>query len=379
MLPRGQRREKSLNWIRKKLIEYYSSNDFELPENMSFREFAIQPLTAQSYIRHLSFKTEKELREYILKNPPLHLYYSSALYLFPEIKDMENKGYLGSELIFDIDVDELSSCKLMEQLHICLDCGHLMYGNKIKKCLNCGSQNVVEASPVPDECIKKGGEAALMLARILKKELGFEEVKIYFSGNRGFHVRPLCDETCLKLNGEERREIVDYIKGVGLDLERIAGFGRKDWLVPSPQEPGWRGRIGEMIYSKFGIKHEEYITWENLLKKVDSNELKLFLTSAAVEIDEKVTVDVHRLIRIPGSINGKLGLPVIRLEEKDLANFSIRCDLSPFKEEVKVRMNVTITDKTIMGMKLNVYKGEEVEISGCLAFPFVLKGIADVS
>ncbi|MGB9725660.1 MAG: DNA primase small subunit domain-containing protein [Fervidicoccaceae archaeon] len=376
---RERPREKSIGWIKKKLIEYYSSNVFELPDNLSSREFAVQPLTTQSYIRHLSFKSERELRDYILKNPPLHLYYSSALYLFPEVREMESKGYIGSELIFDIDVDELSSCRLMEQLHVCLDCGHLMYGNKIKKCLKCGSQNVVEASPVSDECMKKGGEAALMLARILRKDFGFDEVRIYFSGNRGFHVRPLCDDECLKLNGEERREIVDYIKGVGLDLDKIAGFGKKEWLVPSPDEPGWRGRIGEAIYNKFGIKYGERITWSELQKKADVQELKSYISSATVEIDEKVTVDVHRLIRIPGSINGKLGLPVIKLNEADLSNFSIRCELSPFKEKVKVKMNVTITDKTIMGVKMSVYKGEEEEIPGCLAFPFILKGLADVS
>jgi len=374
---RGLPREKSIAWIRRRLSEYYSSAELELPDNISTREFAVQPLGAQSYVRHLSFRSEAELREYLVKNPPLHLYYSSAQYLFPEVKSMESKGYLGSELIFDIDADELPGCRAMEQMHVCLDCGYLMYGNKIKKCLKCGSQNVVEASPIPDECVKKAGEAALQLVRILKREMGFEDVKIYFSGNRGFHIRPLCSDACLKLSSEERREIVDYIKGNGLDVERLTGFGKRSWLIPHPDDPGWRGRVGKIIYDKLGLDPKEHFTWEEVGNRIDESLLRSFIESAAVAIDEKVTVDVHRLIRIPGSINGKLGLPVIRLAEEELSDFSIRCELSPFKERVNVKMNVSIIGKKIMGVELNAYKGEEIEIPGCLAFPFILKGIAD--
>lgn len=360
------------------MAEYYRKAQLELPENLSSREFAVQPIGSQSYIRHLSFKSEEELRRYITNNPPLHLYYSSAIYLFPEIKEMDQKGYLGSELIFDIDVDELQECRLMEQLHVCLDCGHSMYGNKVKKCIKCGSQNVVEASPVPDDCLKKGVETAKHLSDILKRDFGFEEVKIYFSGNRGFHVRPKCSEECMKLTGEDRREIVDYIKGIGLDLNRIAGFERDESLVPSSDEPGWRGRIGRAIYEKLGIRSGSSITWAEAKKRIGVEGVKALISSLVLDIDEKVTVDVHRLIRIPGSINGKLGLPVVRLEEPILDSYSIRCELSPFKEKVLLKMNATIIDKTIMGVKISAYRGEKIELPGCIAFPFVLKGIAEV-
>ncbi|MEM0021424.1 MAG: DNA primase small subunit domain-containing protein [Fervidicoccaceae archaeon] len=371
-------RERALEWIRRELIEYYTAAELELPENLSSREFAFQPLTSQFYVRHLSFKSADELRKFILKNPPMHLYYSSAVYLFPEIKEMEKKGYVGSELLFDIDVDEISGCNPMEQLHVCLNCGHLMYGSKIKRCMKCNSSKVVEVSPVSEDCIRKGARMAAELTRVLRRDLGFDRVDIYFSGNRGFHVRPNCDEECMKLTSDERREIVDYLKGTGLDLEAILGPLKDNLLVPSPRDPGWRGRIGRAIYERLGLREDDSITWGEAKKRLKIERAEEAILLASIDIDEKVTIDVHRLIRIPGSINGKLGLPVVKLGEAELKDFTIRCELSPFKVKVPIKMRVSIIEKTIMGIKVSANKGELLEVPGCLAFPFLVKGIAEL-
>jgi DNA primase small subunit len=380
-----EKRKRSIDrkeWLFQKLSAYYEKAKLELPDDINSREFAVQPIDYKGYVRHLSFKSEDELRSFLLKNPPMHLYYSSAIYTFPEIDDMEKKGMIGSEIIFDIDADEVPGCESIEQLHACLNCGSLLYGKSIKKCTKCGSQNVIEVEPIPKECILKAGIEAKKLIKVLRKDFGFEKIKIYFSGNRGFHVHPKCDDEWLKLTSEERSMIIKYITGSGVNIERIIGLGEsikgKNMYIPNPKEPGWRGRLGEILYKKMNLNDEKKITFgeaEVLLgEKINLNDI---MKMASISIDEKVTVDVHRLIRIPGSINGKLGLPVFEIGESELESFSINCSYSPFKEDEDVKMNVSMQNKEILGIKINSLKGDIIKIPGCLAFLFISKGIAD--
>lgn len=372
--------ELAKDWIASKLSEYYKQASLILPENLSAREFAYQPIGSKSYVRHLSFKSAEDLRKYVVQNPPLHLFYSSAIYTFPEINDMEKKGMVGSELIFDIDADEVKGCEYFEQMHICRNCGYVMYGKSIKKCIKCGSTDVVDAEPIPGNCIKNAARETKKLVKILRKDFGFSEVKVYFSGNRGFHVRPVCDEGCLKLSSEERAQIVKYIKGDGLSIERILLSNtkrKKNLIIPAPDEPGWRGRIGEIIYNKMGMMPSKKITLEEAKSKLGNDiDFAEIVKEASVDIDEKVTIDVHRLIRIPNSINGKLGFPVLEIPESELENFYISCNLSPFKEKTEIQANFTLENKVIMGEKVDLIKGDRITVPGCIAFLLISRGLA---
>ncbi len=380
---RGRYKDKRLAWIANIFSLYYKNASLELPEDIHTREFAYQPIGKKTYVRHLSFKTPEEVKNYFSENPPLHAYYSSAIYAFPEIPDMEQKKLLGSNLIFDIDADHLPKCRFMEQLHVCLSCGYFMRGSGISKCPRCGSTQVVEAEPIPDVCLREAAITAKKLVRTLRKDLGLTRSRIYFSGNRGFHVIPVCDKDCLQMTSEERREIVDYLKGVGLDINEALFLGErrkrvKTLIAPSPQDPGWRGRIGEVLYEKIRKKPDARLTFgeiENMLgEKIDFYEL---VNEAVIEVDEKVTIDIHRLIRIPGSLNGKTGFPVIRVSENDLLDFKISCDLSPLKGKTPVKLNVDINEKEIMGYTINGSKNNVITLPQCIALFLMLKGIAD--
>ncbi len=380
--PRGRIKDKRTRWIAGLFSSYYRAASLELPEDMRAREFAYQPLGSKTYVRHLSFKSEDDVREYFSKNPPLHLYYSSALYAYPEIPDMEQKKWLGSNLIFDIDADHLVKCRYMEQLHVCLDCGYLMRGSGIKKCPRCGSPRVAEAEPVPQECIRLAGREALKLVRVLDKELGLKNAKIYFSGNRGFHVHVECDEECLRMSSEDRRELVDYLKGVGLDLSQILllGEGKRmsaSTVMPSPSDPGWRGRLGGLIYDRLGLPPDAVITYREFKDKIGETRIEDLLDEARIEIDEKVTIDIHRLVRIPGSLHGKTGLPVISVPESSISDFSIDCRISPLKGRTLVKLNVSLQGQRIMGHKIDAGKNDVIDLPHCLALFLVLKGIAD--
>jgi len=84
---------------------------------MEFREFTLQPFDSETYVRHLSFRSPEELRRYVVQKPPLHLYYSSAVYLQPSAPSMEEKGWRGSDPLFNIDADQIPGCSVQKLYH----------------------------------------------------------------------------------------------------------------------------------------------------------------------------------------------------------------------------------------------------------------------
>jgi len=105
---RGWRGEESLRELFK---AYYALDPpLVLPGDIIRREFAFQPFGLESYVRHLSFKDETSLRAYIKSKTPKHAYHSIAIYELPEAPSMEEKGWLGSDLLFDLDLDHPGLC-----------------------------------------------------------------------------------------------------------------------------------------------------------------------------------------------------------------------------------------------------------------------------
>jgi len=91
----------------------------------------------------------------------------------------------------------------------------------------------------------------------LGADFGFEEkaMRIVFSGGRGYHIH-VFDERVWPLGSHERREIVDWITGKGLDVGAVfreSAFDKKEFqghtrvkkrfVAPAQDEPGWRGKI----------------------------------------------------------------------------------------------------------------------------------------
>ncbi len=299
-----------MDLLRNLLREYYASAKLYLPKDYILREFAFQTFDKGVYVRHLSFQNEALLRSYLINNTPRQAYYSSAIYREPAAERMEEKGWLGSELMFDIDADHIPGCSINE----------LRVGDKVIEIIN-------------NECIDLAKEHELRLIDILKYDFGFtnNEIMVYFSGNRGFHTiaRP-GDEEWLKLNTYHRREIVDYIKGIGLDPMRLAPLPKRVSSRRVKVKPvldyidgGWAARL-----VKHGLLSEDFSN-DDVLEGI--NKLK-------VEIDEQVTQDVSRLIRIPGSINGKSGLPAILLSsESEIISFRYDESISPWRGNVLIR------------------------------------------
>jgi Eukaryotic and archaeal DNA primase small subunit. len=61
----------------------------------------------------------------------------------------------------------------------------------------------------------------------------------------------------------------------------------------------------------------------------------------SVDIDERVTVDIHRLIRFPNSIHGKTGLKVVPIKYEDIYKFEpFRDALIFLKGEARISFKV---------------------------------------
>jgi DNA primase small subunit len=289
-------------------------DSLSLPTDFSRREFAFQLFSSKKYIRHLSFNSREDLLAWIIEKSPHSAFYSSAIYELPDAPKMSEKGWRGSELQLDIDVDHLEECS-----------------NRI---YNPCEESNLDASFIEEECLVIGLQKALEARRILQSDFGMSSIEIHFSGNRGFHVL-VRDKGILNLNSDERRELVDYLNGTGLDLKIVlpSKKGVRS-VLPSPEDPGWRGRLARWagyLYRKGADSIDRSYTFEELF----SEKMEEIIRLASIEVDAQVTIDITRLIRIPGSINGKSGLMVARIETWNERDLTFE-EFSPFKGTVKI-------------------------------------------
>ncbi len=288
-----------------------------LPPDVEKREFAFQLWESDSYVRHLSFESVDDVLDYLTEKAPRQAYYSIAVYQLPEAPSMEEKGWLGSELMFDIDSDHLPGC---------------------------------EGSIINDECLIRAAQEADKLLRILRRDFGVD-AKAVFTGNRGFHITASC-EWCMSLGNRERRLIANYVMGKGLDLTRIIPRTRRglEAAASSPEDPGWRGWLARKLGSRGG---------EPLRSYGGHDVLEALVGEVTVHVDVQVTQDISRLKRIPFTLNGKASMLAVPVG--DPASFKPDKTLSPFRGEVTVRA-LRDVDTKLMGVEVRLREGEEADL-----------------
>jgi len=318
---------------------YYSLRPpVEAPSELPRREFAFQYLGSDTFTRHLSFSTYEELVEHMAERPPLHAYYSIAVYELPEARSMEEKGFLRAPLFFDIDVDHLPGCE----------------------------------GPLPtDECLMEGLRHARRLEAVARRDLGASETLVYYTGNRGFHVIVECGDDCEEIGREERREIAWYVAAEGLKLEAIIPEPPKGYQPASPttEDPGWRGWIARALtLDAPGLEDALGPEWRSrVLEAV--NEYR-------VPIDMQVTPDTSRLSRIRGTLNGKASLLVARVGEGWRPDYRL---LSPFTGEVTVRCPEGVPEERVLGYPLGLAPGEEASLPAQVGVLLYTKGLCELT
>ena len=409
---------KTLEFLRKKFREYYLKNlkEISLPSQFEKREFGFIPFRHGKtvMVRHKGFKSFREFSDFIVNLIPSDVYYSSAYYKNPSEEKMSEKGWLGADLIFDIDCDDIQdSCQKSPAEHKfwrCLDCGET-FDENVSFCPACNGSRVEEDYWLCELCLSRAKDEALKLFTILEEDFGINQkhITVVFSGHRGYHLH-VEDEAVISLGADERKEIVDYIRGVGLNF-KAKKIRRNILSTLDISKPSFQGRISRAIYDllvepskkllengldrktvkKIEEKRDEILTWlsngveEEVLIKVLGGEgrwikiMEKALAKTVIPIDTVVTTDIHRLIRLPGTLHGKTGLKTFIIPINMLEEFDPLTDALAFKDE-KVKIKVKISRMLrFNGEVFKLSKGEIITLPLAAAIFLLARGVASLT
>jgi DNA primase small subunit len=385
---------------------------------MKEREFGFLLFKERVMVRHKAFQEFSSFNNSLLSLIPSDVYYSTAYYEHPDLV-MEQKGWLGSDVVFDVDADHLDTvCKESHDMWVCSSCKETRRGKKPAKCPKCGGEKIEEKAWLCDQCLIAAKEEVLKLIEFLSEDFGIKsnDMHLFFSGHRGYHLHLISDSLKI-LDDVQRKEIVDYVMALGLDPAEQGLyqdlFDSKHPIIVGPEltDPGWRGRlargvyqiltewnqnklvelgftrgaaaqiVGEreriksewskkMLWSSFQDKWRiNESAWRNILEKAMS------LVALPAKIDTVVTTDIHRLIRMPGTLNGKTGLRASSVELENLEEFDPFAEPAVFEGTQTIQVTeapqLRIRDQTF-----GPFKDEKVQLPLAAAMLLVAKGVA---
>jgi DNA primase small subunit len=380
---------KTISVIKRTFREYYfkKSNAVEEPSNLEHREFGYMQFGQGGMVRHLAFKTMKELDAMLVREAPSDVYCSNAYYQSPTQQPMQEKHWLGADLIFDIDGKDIDMpCVPSHSYPVCLNCGYTLPPQqdeqKSYSCPSCGHIKADYISLPCSKCMDASKKEVRRLIELLMGDLGINQsnIYIYFSGNNGFHIQ-IQDDAYSPLDPQARSDIVGYLSGTGLMSESI-GVRKSNtedlFSIKFPRsglEHGWRKRIAD----KLKIDTSSAIKLNHIVRQKGGYisfklELDRMTKEMGVRLDPQVTTDVHRVFRMPGTLNSKSGLAKARCN--DIYSFDPFVDACLLGDgKVSVRLKAPIKLK-IMGKSFNISK-ESAEMPTYAAVYLMCKGLAD--
>jgi DNA primase small subunit len=368
-------------FVRQRFTEYYQKAMLVSPPSLAQREWGFvlfAPGAAEMRMRrHVAFTDRRELFDYIKNLVPSHLYYSSAYYEKPDAPTMGEKGWCGADLIFDLDAD------------------HIVKGPY-------------------DQMLSRVKAETEKLLGMLTGELGIDPKKIdlVFSGGRGYHVH-VRDLAFRGWGSAERREVVDYICGIGIDPVLLLSGGAPLSGWPARFREAlinyitWLGSLNEeeaMVYltalegvgkesaAGFLKKRVEMINGlrgefdptllkDRVIKAVineTDGEFRKRLNEKAALADEPVTTDIKRLIRMPTSLHGGSGMRVQPLEVRDLFEFDPLIDAVVFSaRDVRVDARFPLA-MPMLGSTYQIQKGIST-VPEAVAVFLCCRGIAEIA
>ena len=386
-----------------RFAEYYQSlsvDDLWIPPRFRSREWMFIPWGSKPPDRHRGFSDKRALLHYLHHKAPHSCFHSTAYYNDPSERKMNDKGWMGADLIFDLDGDHLPG---------------------------------VSDTDFPKMIELVQEQAWRLWSEFLEPEFGFQEqyVQTTFSGHRGFHIH-VRDPSYLQLDSNARRQLVNYIRGEGVNVQDIL----------SGSDSGWKSRAQSGIDSvliklhelsndskgntailselheimKQRVRHPDCelkscskpkileLAKQSLDKgRIDrlkaDNSLRVFsgdgnsifweLVKGAPlpigETDEAVTVDVKRVIRWPGSLHGKCGLrvtelPLSRLDPDASDAFDPLNEAVAFSGNNSMKVELTNDDviARISDFEVDGSTGDVFEVPESMATFLSLKGWGNV-
>lgn len=378
--------EKTQKYVSSRFSDFYRGNLPELPPESDSRELAYILWDDETMRRHISRQSISSLKMFLSENKPRHLYISAAIFEKPGASNMKSKNWKGSNLIFDIDAQDVPYINENDS-----------YPEKMSKCKN---------------EIQK-------LINFIEDDFGIYNYSVNFSGSKGFHLR-VRDENVLNLSSKERIEISNYLslsKDIKLDnqLIKTANFNLPPEVKRFDPSGGWSRKLyyktldffkelktesKEDIKSKvssyegIGDKKADKISEKidyilSLLKwgAIDTSDgINIILEQKLEEIkkmrthiDQPVTTDTNRLLRVQDSLHGGQGLMAKSLSKEELSSFKPTVDSIPTtfnKRSAKIR--VKEDTKIKRDDKDYVFsEGDEVDIIEHVAISLICKGKAE--
>lgn len=400
---------KSIAFVQQAFREHYAK-DFSFSESLSMiekREFGFA-LFEGWMLRHKSFDTRGELVSFLGDSAPRDAYFSCAYYEDPQA-EMEKKGWSGADLVFDIDADHIpTSCDKVHDQWTCGTCGFTGKGVVPENCPVCSGQKFDESTWPCEVCLASAKYETMKLLDMLLKDFGFsdKETRVFFSGHRGYHVH-VENEAIKDIDSAARKEIVDYVYGLGLDLP-FQGM-EKGMKMLSVNDDAWRGRIAKGIHAfVFKAKAQDYRDiglkgnvaeamvknkttilrnlnasrpWETVKGVGPETWKKIvdhFIMSQSASVDTVVTTDTHRLIRLEGTLHGKTGM------KKTEFPVSAINDFDPFKSAIafkggKATVLVSDAPRFRLGdQTFGPYKNQKIEVPKAAAVLLICRKRAEV-
>jgi DNA primase small subunit len=350
----SQMDEKTIAFLRRAFREHYFKHhdDVEMPPMIQNREFGYIPF-GKGMIRHLSYKSSGELAADLVKQAPSSVFCSNGVYSSPTLA-MDEKGWKGAELIFDIDASSIpTACRAKHSFWACKGCGKIARSlERPPQCPKCESTSLTQLHWSCAECLAATKEHVSRLIAFLTNDFGVSSagIRVYFSGNRGYHLH-VVDERFEQLEPSARAEVANYIKGTGLLRPQSS-----DYTSSASGRGGWL----ERVVASSG--------------KDQPQRLEEVINAFSSRIDESVTTDIHRIFRMPGTLHGNSGL--LKMRVHDLERFRPEHDPVVLGEE---EVAVSVLGSPVFSLKgrtFGPYSSEEPELPAYAAVYLMAKGLA---
>lgn len=371
--------EKDVKLLEDSFKRYYFDH-FDLirtPQDPQMREFGYQKFN-HGMNRHISLKSDKELRVMLMTNVPSDVYCSNARYSFPNLP-MAEKDWQGADLIFDIDAKDLAlPCRQEHTCKICTTCGNVFLGEQ--QCPICLSTKHEKTSVLCQNCMLAAKKEVGKLIGILTDDLAVkrQDIGVYFSGNEGFHLY-VSNSDYSKMESRERADLVDYIMFKGAIPEtfgaKASNFAKSQFS--DIEDGGWAGRVAKEV---FGSKSNRPKAAKQLISDgylAFKKRLEEMQKSIGVRIDPNVTVDVHRIFRLGGTINSKSGMTKILCA--DIEKFNPGTDACFIDGDPTTVTATCPVEFRLKGKKFGPYNKEQVTVPKYAAVYMICKGYATQS
>jgi DNA primase small subunit len=215
----------------------------------------------------------------------------------------------------------------------------------------------------------------------------------------------------------ERRELVSYICGIGISPSALLS----DW---APGRVGWHERfrvlltsylqdlskkpekdvkaelsslrgVGQVMTERFYKMIPELVgllktdpssilfrdqtvkTVFGALASERESRLLPYIRKAAVQVDEPVSTDIRRLIRLPDSLHAKSGFKVVPLEVKELNDFDPLIDAVAFGDREIIIESDREYSFSLLGSRYDIPKGR-VKVPEAAGLFLCCRGIGEI-